>query len=108
MNPEVSHSSANTQMVESIIQLIRSLPPAERQFLEKRLVEELPELLIQSLPLAERKLFKKRLVKELRELSIPELSIPELMQLCNEGGSFDFWHDEPDIYTIKDGEAIEW
>ena len=28
------------------------------------------------------------------------------MQLAQSGGCFDFLHDEPDIYTIEDGEPI--
>lgn len=79
MNSEVSDIQINIQLVESIIQLIRSLPRAERALLEQRLSEELPEL-----------------------------STQELMQLCDRGGSFDFWHDEPDLYTLEDGEPIQW
>jgi hypothetical protein len=79
MNSEVSNNQINIQLVESIIQLIRSLPRAERALLEQQLSEELPEL-----------------------------STQELMQLCDRGGSFDFWHDEPDLYTLEDGEPIQW
>lgn len=75
MNPE----AVNTQMVESIIQLIHSLPPPERALLERRLSEELPELTTQ-----------------------------DLMYLADKGGSFDFWHNEPETYTIEDGEPIQW
>jgi hypothetical protein len=32
----------------------------------------------------------------------------ELMTLAEKGGSFDFWYTEPDIYTLEDGEAIQW
>ncbi|MCX5963990.1 MAG: hypothetical protein NT070_12860 [Cyanobacteria bacterium] len=73
----------NIQMVESIIQLIRSLPSAERQVLEQRLADE-----------------------ELTEY--PEVTTEELMLLSERGGSFDFWHDEPDLYTFEDGEPIQW
>jgi hypothetical protein len=79
VNTEIANTPVNTQMVESIIQLIRSLPRAERDFLEQRLTQELPEL-----------------------------STQELMQLCDKGGSFDFWHNEPNIYTLEDGEPIQW
>jgi hypothetical protein len=34
---------------------------------------------------------------------IPYLSTLELMHLADKGGSFDFWHDEPDLYTLEDG-----
>jgi hypothetical protein len=30
------------------------------------------------------------------------------MQLAMQGGAFDFLHDEPDLYTLEDGEPIEW
>jgi hypothetical protein len=79
MNSNAIQNSVNTQMVESIIQLIRSLPRAERELLEQRLAEELPEL-----------------------------TTHDLMYLADKGGSFDFWHDEPDIYTFEDGEPIQW
>jgi hypothetical protein len=79
MNSNTNQNSANTQLVESIIQLIRSLPHAERRLLEQRLTEELPELTTQ-----------------------------ELMYLAEKGGSFDFWYGEPDIYTIEDGEPVQW
>lgn len=69
-------------MVESILQLIRSLPIAERQVLEQRLAVELTEY--------------------------PEVTTEELMLLSEKGGSFDFWHNEPDLYTFEDGEPIQW
>lgn len=28
------------------------------------------------------------------------------MRLAQQGGAFDFLHDEPDLYTLKDGEPI--
>jgi hypothetical protein len=40
MNPEVAETRINTPMVESIIQLIRSLPQPERNILNQRLAEE--------------------------------------------------------------------
>jgi hypothetical protein len=66
-------------MVESILQLIHSLPLAERNLLEQRLFEE-----------------------------FREFTTNELMQLSEKGGSFDFWHNEPEIYTFEDGEPIQW
>jgi hypothetical protein len=79
MNSETISNSVNTQMVESILQLIHSLPHAERNLLEQRLFAELPEL-----------------------------TTEELMQLSEKGGSFDFWHNEPEIYTFEDGEPVQW
>lgn len=67
------------QMVESILQLIRSLPRAERNLLEHLLSEE-----------------------------ISQLTTQELMQLSEQGGSFDFWNHEPETYTFEDGEPIQW
>jgi hypothetical protein len=40
MNSEVAETTVNLQMVESIVQLIRSLPQPERQVLNQRLGEE--------------------------------------------------------------------
>jgi hypothetical protein len=79
VNSELTNPAINTQMVESLVQLICSLPVAERTLLETRLSE-----------------------------TLPELSTPDLMQLCDRGGSFDFWHQEPDSYTLEDGTPIEW
>ena len=39
---------------------------------------------------------------------IPYPSAKELENLAQTGGAFDFLHDEPDIYTLEDGEPIEW
>jgi hypothetical protein len=62
-----------------IILIIRSLSPAEQFILDQKLYENLPEP-----------------------------SIQELMHLADRGGAFDFLHDEPDLYTIEDGEPIQW
>jgi antitoxin ParD1/3/4 len=35
-------------------------------------------------------------------------STQELMQLADQGGAFDFLHDEADLYSIEDGEAVQW
>lgn len=37
-----------------------------------------------------------------------EISSDELMQLAMRGGSFDWLANEPDIYSIKDGEPVQW
>jgi hypothetical protein len=82
METQTIEQKINLQMVESILQLIRSLPVAERQLLEQRLSGELTEY--------------------------PEVTTEELMLLSEKGGSFDFWHNEPEIYTFEDGEPIQW
>jgi tRNA U34 5-carboxymethylaminomethyl modifying GTPase MnmE/TrmE len=82
METQAIEQTVNLQMVESIIQLIRSLPIAEQQLLERRLSGELTEY--------------------------PEVTTQEIMQIAQHGGAFDFLHDEPDIYTLEDGEPIQW
>jgi hypothetical protein len=82
METQTTEPKVNLQMVESIIQLIRSLPIAEQQLLEQRLSGELTEY--------------------------PEVTTEELMLLSEKGGSFDFWHNEPELYTFEDGEPIQW
>lgn len=67
----------NTQLVESVFQLIMSLSQEERTLLEDKLFANLP---------------------------YPGNS--ELIQLAKSGGCFDFLNDEPDIYTLEDGEPI--
>lgn len=67
----------NIQLVESQVQIIHSLSAAEQALLE---------------------------VKLFGNLSYP--SIGELMQLADRGEAFDFLHDEPDIYTLEDGEPV--
>lgn len=73
------NETINIQLVESLVQTIRSLPVAEQSLLLEKLLSEFP---------------------------YPSTS--ELTYLADQGGSFDFWHNEPDLYTHKDGEAIEW
>ena len=68
----------NTQLVDSIVQLIQALPSDERRLLEEKLF-----------------------------LDRSEPSMSELMQLAQTGGAFNFLQDEPDIYTLADGETIQ-
>ncbi|MFZ4556941.1 MAG: hypothetical protein ACOYN8_11290 [Pseudanabaena sp.] len=35
-----------------------------------------------------------------------EVSTRDLMNLAMAGGSFDFLYDEPDLYTLEDGEPV--
>jgi hypothetical protein len=68
----------NTQLVESLVQAIRSLSAEERAALEEKLFFEAEE------PTA-----------------------VELLTLALNGGSFDFLADEPDLYSLEDGEPID-
>lgn len=71
--------TVNIQLIESLIQAIRSLSSAEQFILDQKLYSNLPEP-----------------------------STQELMHLAQQGGAFDFLYDEPDLYTLEDGEPIEW
>ncbi|MFM7437355.1 MAG: hypothetical protein ACKO2V_01945 [Snowella sp.] len=68
----------NAKLIESLVQIIQSLSEEERLLLDKKLVED-----------------------------IPYPSANELENLAQTGGVFDFLHDEPDIYTLEDGEPIQ-
>jgi hypothetical protein len=77
MDSTQTNQTINFQLVESLVQAIRSLSSAEQALLERRLFDDLPEP-----------------------------SIQELMRLANQGGAFDFLHDEPNLYTLEDGEPV--
>jgi hypothetical protein len=67
----------NANLVESLIQVILSLSPEERILLESKLFYE-----------------------------DSEPKTVELMQMTQNNGSFDFLREEPDLYTLEDGEPI--
>lgn len=67
----------NTQLVESLIQVILPLSPEERKLLETKLFWD-----------------------------SSEPTTPEIMKLAQSGGAFDFLVDEPDLYSFEDGEPI--
>jgi hypothetical protein len=67
----------NTQLVESIYQVIQSLSDEERLLLEKKLFTDLP---------------------------YP--SQKEIINLAQASNVFDFLNDEPDLYSLKDEELI--
>ncbi|MBW4693223.1 MAG: hypothetical protein KME27_15830 [Lyngbya sp. HA4199-MV5] len=69
----------NTQLVESLVQVIFSLSSDEQVLLEDRLFGNLP---------------------------YP--STQELTHLTEQGQVFEFLKDEPDLYTLDDGEPVEW
>ncbi|AFY57841.1 hypothetical protein Riv7116_5469 [Rivularia sp. PCC 7116] len=77
MNNFNINQPVNTQLVESLVKVIRSLSPAEQALLQSKL---------------------------LSDVSYP--SNNEIAHLMESGGNLDFLHDEPDIYTIADREAI--
>jgi uncharacterized protein (DUF433 family) len=79
MDSAQTNQTINLQLVESLVQAIRSLSAAEQALLERKLFNDLPEP-----------------------------SIQELMHLADKGGAFAFLHDEPEIYTFEDGEPIQW
>jgi len=67
----------NTSLIESLFQVIQCLPKEERQLLEKKLFFESSDPTIQ-----------------------------EIMKLAENSGSFAFLNDEPDLYSLEDGEPI--
>ncbi|MEM1308296.1 MAG: hypothetical protein AAGF98_02145 [Cyanobacteria bacterium P01_H01_bin.153] len=71
--------SPNMQLVNSLIQVIQSLSVPEQALLLDKLLGE-----------------------------VPYPSTTEMMQLAEQGGSFDFWREEPDLYTSQDGEPVTW
>jgi hypothetical protein len=67
----------NTQLVNSIIQVIFSLSEEEQALIREKLL-----------------------------LSYSEPSTPELMRLAETGETFRFLENEPDLYTLADGEPL--
>jgi hypothetical protein len=67
----------NTKLVESIYQVIQSLSDEERLLLEEKLFTD---------------------------LSYP--SQKEIIKLAETSNVFSFLNDEPDIYSVEDGEPI--
>lgn len=67
----------NTQLVESIYQVIQSLSDAERLLLEQKLF-----------------------------IDLPYPSQQEVVSLAEASNAFDFLNDEPDIYSLEDGEPV--
>ena len=74
---ELKTRDMNTQLVESLIQVILSLSPEERKLLETKLFWD-----------------------------SSEPTTHEIMQIAQSGGAFDFLADEPDLYSLEDGEPI--
>jgi hypothetical protein len=85
--------ATNTQLVNSIIDLIESLPQAEQNLLTQRLFFD--------------SAVAAQLVGE--EKTPEKLNYPAVREIANIaqiGGSFDFLDREPDLYTLDDGEPV--
>lgn len=67
----------NVQLVESLAQMIQALSPEERSLLEQKLF-----------------------------FDGSEHSAHDLMRLAEVGGAFKFLENEPDRYTLEDGEPV--
>lgn len=78
-------------MTKSLEKLLLVLSPEEQQELEKFGVY----LLLR------RKITTEQVVTD-------EISSDELTQLAMRGGAFDWLENEPDIYSIRDGEPVQW
>lgn len=70
-------STVNTQLVDAIIQMISALSKEEQTVIAQKLLTELSEP-----------------------------SGAEIMRLSMQGNSFQFLEDEPNLYTVEDGEPI--
>lgn len=68
----------NTQLVDSLVQAIRSLSSAERAVLEEKLFFD-PH----------------------------EPTLDDILSLAMRGGSFDFLAQESDLYSLDDGEPVD-
>jgi hypothetical protein len=72
-------ATVNTQLVESLLQVIQSLSADEQALLLDKLLGD-----------------------------APYPSTQEMMHMAEQGGAFTFWENEPDIYTLEDGEPVTW
>jgi hypothetical protein len=76
---EATDSTVNVQLINSIIQVIQALSVKEQSLLFDKLMG-----------------------------NFSGLSTSEIVRLAEQGGSFDFWRDEPNHYSIDDGEPVKW
>lgn len=67
----------NTKLVEYLVQAILSLSSEQRALLESKLFWD-----------------------------GSDSTTPEIMKLAQSGGAFDFLKDEPDLYSLEDGEPV--
>ncbi len=77
----------NTQLIDSLVQVIRALPTAEQAALTEQL-------------------FLDSSAGVSSDQTYP--TTKELTTLALQSGSFDFLAQEPDLYSLKDGEPILW
>ena len=70
-------ATVNTQLVESLLQVIQSLSSDEQSLLLDKLLGD-----------------------------VPYPSTQEMIHLAEQGCSFTFWENEHEIYTFADGEPI--
>ncbi len=68
----------NQKLVKSLVQIIQSLSDQERQMLEEQLSLD----------------------------TTNQVTTKDLMNLAHKSRSFDFLNDEPNLYTLEDGEPI--
>jgi hypothetical protein len=85
--------AANTQLVNSIIELIESLPQAEQNLLTQQLFFD--SSVTAKLIGAE---------ENTQNLNYP--SVREIANLAQMSGAFDFLEHEPDLYTLEDGKPV--
>lgn len=85
--------AANTQLVNSIVELIESLPQAEQNLLTQRLFFDSS---VTTQLIGEE--------KDIEKLNYP--SVREIATLAQMGGSFNFLEHEPELYTLDDGEPV--
>jgi hypothetical protein len=71
------------------------------------------ETIVMQLPKSDRWALVKTLIESLQPENSEQLSIDlstpstnEMMALAQSGGSFDFLHTEPNLYTLADGEPV--
>ena len=67
----------NQKSVNSLVEIIESLSEEERHMIQKKLF-----------------------------LDTNQVTTQEMIDLAQKSNSFDFLNDEPDLYTLEDGEAI--
>ena len=68
----------NQKLVKSLVQIIQSLSDQERQMLEEQLFID----------------------------TTNQVTTQDLMNLAQKSHSFNFLNDEPNLYTLEDGEPI--